>query len=154
MSDTATKERSKPQTPASVEARPRKVFVNLAVRDLKRSMDFFSKLGFTYNPKFTDENAACMVLSSEGYVMLLSEPFFKTFTTRDVCDTARQTEALIALSCENREEVDHMLKTALANGGKPAMDSQDHGFMYSSSFYDIDGHHWEVFWMDPTAATS
>jgi predicted lactoylglutathione lyase len=86
--------------------------------------------------------------------MLLSEPFFKTFTKRDVCDTTRQTEALIALSCESREEVDQMVKTALANGGRPAMDPQDHGFMYSSSFYDIDGHHWEVFWMDPSAATS
>jgi predicted lactoylglutathione lyase len=153
MSDTVTKERNQGQS-ASPEARVRKVFVNLAVRDLKKSMDFFARLGFAYNPKFTDENAACMVLSREGYVMLLSEPFFKTFTKRDVCDTTRQTEALIALSCESREEVDQMVKTALANGGRPAMDPQDHGFMYSSSFYDIDGHHWEVFWMDPSAATS
>jgi predicted lactoylglutathione lyase len=154
MSDTATKDRTLSQTGTPVEARPRKVFVNLAVRDLQTSMDFFSKLGFTYNPKFTDENAACMVLSSEGYVMLLRESFFRTFTRREVCDTSRQSEALIALSCESRAEVDQIVKTALANGGKPAMDPQDHGFMYAWSFYDIDGHHWEVFWMDPAAATS
>ena len=137
------------QTPTRIETRPRKVFVNLAVRDLKKSMDFFSKLGFTFNPQFTDDNAACMILSSEGYVMLLSEPFFKTFTKRDACDTSRQTEALIALSCESRAEVEQMLRVALANGGSAAMDPQDHGFMYASSFYDIDGHHWEVFWMNP-----
>src|SRR5688500_20403963 len=94
-----------------VATRARKIFVNLAVRDLKRSMDFFSRLGFTFNPKFTDENAACMILSSEGYVMLLREPFFKTFTKRDVCDTSRQNEALLALSCESRTEVDEIVKT-------------------------------------------
>jgi predicted lactoylglutathione lyase len=152
MNETVTKERTQSQAATSLETRPRKVFVNLAVRDLKKSMDFFSTLGFTFNPKFTDENAACMVLSSEGYVMLLRDSFFRTFTKRDVCDTSRQNEALIALSCENRAEVDQIVKTALANGGKPAMDPQDHGFMYGWSFYDIDGHHWEVFWMDPAAA--
>jgi len=94
-------------------------------------MDFFARLGFTFNPQFTDENAACMVLSSEGYVMLLREPFFKTFTKRDICDTSRQNEALLALSCDSRAEVDEMVKTALANGGTPAMDPQDHGFMYA-----------------------
>ena len=139
--------REKPPT----ETRARKVFVNLAVRDVRRSMDFFSKLGFTFNSKFTDENAACMVLSNEGYVMLLREPFFRTFTKRELCDATRQSEALIALSCESKDEVNEMVKTALANGGKPAMDPQDHGFMYAWSFYDIDGHHWEVVWMDPSA---
>ena len=134
-----------------IETRARKVFVNLAVRDLRKSMDFFSKLGFTFNPKFTDENAACMVLSNEGYVMLLREPFFRSFTRRDLCDTSRQSEALIALSCESRDEVNAMVKTALANGGAPAMEPQDHGFMYAWSFYDVDGHHWEVLWMDPAA---
>jgi uncharacterized protein len=136
---------------APAETRARKVFVNLPVRDLRRSMDFFSKLGFSFNPKFTDENAACMVLSNQGYVMLLREPFFRTFTKRDLCDTTRQSEALIALSCESKDEVNEMVKTALTNGGKPAMDPQDHGFMYAWSFYDIDGHHWEVLWMDPSA---
>jgi len=152
MSETMTAGTAQPQDKAAIETRSRKVFVNLAVRDLKKSMEFFSTLGFTFTPKFTDENAACMILSSEGYVMLLREPFFKSFTKRDVCDTSRQNEALLALSCESRAEVDEMVKTALANGGSPAMDPQDHGFMYAWSFYDIDGHHWEVLWMDPSAA--
>jgi predicted lactoylglutathione lyase len=129
----------------------RKIFVNLAVRDLKRAKAFFSALGFDYNPKFTDDNAACMVISDDGYVMLLAEPFFKTFTKRDVCDTSRHTEALIALSCESRNEVDELVKKAIDAGGRDAMPAQDHGFMYARSFYDLDGHHWEVLWMDPKA---
>jgi predicted lactoylglutathione lyase len=129
----------------------RKIFVNLAVRDLKRAKAFFSALGFDYNPKFTDDNAACMVISNEAYVMLLAEPFFKTFTTREVCDTSRQTEALVALSCESRPEVDELVKQAIAAGGRDAMPAQDHGFMYARSFYDLDGHHWEVMWMEPKA---
>ncbi len=132
--------------------RSRMIFVNLAVRDLKKSMEFFSKLGFEFNPKFTDDKAACMVLSEQGYVMLLSEPFFKTFTKREVCDTTKQTEGLFALSCESRAEVDELVGKAIEAGGKHAMDKQDHGFMYAWSFYDIDGHHWEVLWMDPKAA--
>ena len=129
--------------------RSRKLFVNLAVRDLKRSMDFFTKLGFGFDPKFTDDKAACMIVSGEAYVMLLSEPFFKTFTRRELCDTAKHTEALFALSCGSRAEVDEMVNKAIAAGGKHAMDPQDHGFMYGWSFYDLDGHHWEVLWMDP-----
>ena len=127
----------------------RKIFVNLAVRDLKKSMQFFSSLGFEFNKQFTDDKAACMVISEEAYVMLLSEPFFKTFTKRALCDTSTATEGLFALSCESRAEVDELVKTAVAGGGQPAMPSQDHGFMYASSFYDVDGHHWEVLWMDP-----
>jgi predicted lactoylglutathione lyase len=127
----------------------RKIFVNLAVRDLPKSMEFFSSLGFTFNKQFTDEKAACMVISEEAFVMLLSEPFFKGFTRREICDTTRQTEALLALSCSNREEVDAIVKKAIAGGGSHAMDAQDHGFMYAWSFYDLDGHHWEVMWMDP-----
>src|SRR5687768_8730091 len=96
----------------------RKLFVNLAVRDLKRSMDFFSSLGFQFNPQFTDDNAACMIVSDEAFVMLLTQPFFKTFTKRDLCDTAKQTEGLFALSCENRPEVDHVVDQAVAAGGK------------------------------------
>jgi predicted lactoylglutathione lyase len=158
MSDTMTAATTQPTGKPAIETRPRKVFVNLAVRDLKKSMDFFSKLGFTFNKQFTeqftDENAACMVLSSEGYVMLLREPFFKSFTKREICDTTRQNEALVALSCESRSEVDQIVKTAVANGATHAMDPQDHGFMYGWSFYDIDGHHWEVVWMDPAAIQS
>ena len=132
-------------------ANGRKVFVNLAVKDLKRSMDFFGALGFTFNPQFTDDNAACMVISSDAYAMLLTEPFFRDFTRREPANTATHTEALIAVSCDTRGEVDELLSKALAAGGSRAMESKDHGFMYVSSFYDPDGHHWEVFWMDPAA---
>jgi len=127
----------------------RKIFVNLPVRNLKKTMEFFSKLGFEFNPQFTDDKAACMVISSEAYAMLLTEPFFKTFTQREVCDTTKHTEALIALSCESRDEVNQIVEKAVAAGGKHAMVPQDHGYMYGWSFYDIDGHHWEVLWMDP-----
>jgi hypothetical protein len=132
--------------------RSRKLFVNLAVRDLKKSMEFFSTLGFEFNPKFTDEKAACLVLSEEAFVMLLAEPFFKTFTRRELCDTSRQTEGLFALSCDSKAEVDELVNKAIAAGGKHAVDKQDHGFMYGWSFYDLDGHHWEVMWMDPKMA--
>ncbi|QRK11258.1 VOC family protein [Archangium violaceum] len=130
----------------------RMLFVNLPVRDLKKSMEFFSKLGFEFNPKFTDDKAACMIISEQAFAMLITEPFFKTFTKREICDTSRYSEGLFALSCSSRAEVDELVKKAIAAGGKHAMDSQDHGFMYAWSFYDIDGHHWEVMWMDPKAA--
>lgn len=129
----------------------RKIFVNLSVQDLKRSMDFFKQLGFEFNPAFTDDNAACMVISEEAYVMLLTEPFFKNFTKREICDRNSHTETLLALSCESRAEVDEMVKKAVAAGGSLAMAPMDQGFMYSWSFYDPDGHHWEVLWMDPKA---
>ncbi len=132
----------------------RKIFVNLAVRDLKRSMDFFAKLGFGFNPKFTDANAACMIVSDDAFVMLLATPFFETFTSREPCDTSTHTEAFLALSCGSRAEVDAMVETAVAAGGTHAMDSQDHGFMYGWSFYDPDGHHWEVFYMDAEAMSA
>jgi predicted lactoylglutathione lyase len=131
--------------------RSRKLFVNLAVHDLKKTMEFFSKLGFEFNPKFTDDRAACMVISAEAYAMLLTEPFFKTFTKRELCDTTRQVEGLFALSCSSRAEVDAMIEKAIAAGGKHAAEPQDHGFMYGRSFYDLDGHQWELIWMDPQA---
>jgi predicted lactoylglutathione lyase len=129
----------------------RKLFVNLAIRDLKKSMDFFSALGFSFNPQFTDDKAACMIISEEAFVMLLTEPFFRTFTKREPCDTSKQTEALLALSSSSRADVDEIVKKAIAAGGSHALDPQDHGFMYGWSFYDLDGHHWEVLWMDPKA---
>jgi predicted lactoylglutathione lyase len=129
----------------------RKLFVNLSVRDLKRSMEFWTKLGFEFNPQFTNDSGACMVVSEEAFVMLLAEPFFKTFTTREICDTSKQTEGLFCLSCVSRAEVDEIVNKAIAAGGAHAMKPQDHGFMYGSSFYDVDGHHWEVMWMDPAA---
>jgi predicted lactoylglutathione lyase len=115
-------------------------------------MACFSALGVTFNPKFTDQNAACMVLSEQGYVMLLAEPFFKGFTAQAICDTTTHTEALLALSCESRAEVESMLAAAVAADGIDTGHVQDHGFMYGRSFYDLDRHHWELIWMDPAAA--
>ena len=129
----------------------RQIFVNLKIHDLKRSMEFFGKLGFEFNRQFTDEKAACMVVNEHAFVMLLLEPFFKTFTKNEPCDTSTHTEALLALSCESRARVDELVNVAVAAGGKHAMPVQDHGFMYAWSFYDPDGHHWEVLWMDPKA---
>lgn len=133
------------------EKKSRKLFVNLAVRDLKKSMAFFGRLGFEFNPQFTDDKAACMVFSDDGYAMLLTDPFFRSFSRREPCDTTRQNEVYLALSCASRAEVDELVKKAIAAGGSHAMEPQDHGFMYGWSFYDIDGHHWEVLWMDPAA---
>lgn len=127
----------------------RELFVNLPVRDLQKTKAFFTALGFTYNKQFTDDNAACMNVSDKAWVMLLAEPYFKGFTPRRICDTSTHTEALVAVSCTSREEVNEMVEKALAAGGSSAMPAQDHGFMYGWSFYDIDGHHWEVLWMDP-----
>lgn len=133
-------------------ARSRKVFVNLPVGDLDRTKAFFAALGFGFDPQFTDEKAACMVLSEEGYVMLLQREFFAGFTERKVADASSPTEVLVALSCESRAEVDELVALARAHGGKPAMPPKDYGFMYQSSFYDPDGHHWEVIWMAPRPA--
>jgi uncharacterized protein len=130
---------------------PRKIFVNLPVRDLQRSVEFFTRLGFTFDPRFTDSQATCMIISEEAYVMLLVEKRFKDFTKKQLCDTSTHTEGLFALSVGSRAEVDEMVKTAIAAGGKHAVDPIDHGFMYGWSFYDLDGHHWEVFYMDPNA---
>jgi predicted lactoylglutathione lyase len=129
----------------------RKLFVNIPVRDLKKSMDFFSTLGFTFNKQFTDEKAACMVVNEDAYFMLLTEPFFRTFTSRQPADTSQVTESMFALSCESRAEVDEIVRKAIDAGGSHAKDPIDHGFMYGWSFYDLDGHHWEVLWMDPNA---
>jgi predicted lactoylglutathione lyase len=129
----------------------RKIFVNIRVRDLPASKAFFAKLGFEFNAQFTNDDAACMVLSEEGYVMLLSPAHWTRFTKKEPCNTRTHTEALLALSCESREEVDRMMAIALESGGKPAVEPEDHGFMYGRSFYDLDEHHWEVFWMDPAA---
>jgi len=130
----------------------RMIFVNVSVHDLAKSKAFFDALGFSFNPKFTDEKAACMIVSDKACVMLLAEPFFSTFTKKKICDTRTHSEALLALSCGSRAEVDEMVKKALAAGGSSAMPAQDHGFMYGWSFYDVDGHHWEVMWMDTAHA--
>ena len=129
----------------------RKLFVNISVRDLRKSVEFFSTLGFSFNQQFTDEKAACMVVSEDAYFMLLTEPFFRSFTKREPADTTRTTESMFALSCESRAEVDELVRKAIDAGGTHAMDPIDHGFMYGWGFYDLDGHHWEVLWMDPNA---
>jgi len=129
----------------------RKIFVNLPVDNLKRSIDFFTRLGFSFNPQFTDDAATCMIVSDEAFVMLLTKERFRDFTKKNICDTKTHTEGLFALSTGSRREVDEMVQTALAVGGTRATDPVDHGFMYVWSFYDLDGHHWEVFHMDPQA---
>lgn len=129
----------------------RMIFVNLPVTDLQRSVDFWSGLGFTFNPQFTDENAACMVISDDADVMLLTEKFFSTFTKKPVSDAKAQTEAIMALSTSSRDEVDQLTEKALATGGSPANEPQEEGFMYSRSFHDPDGHLWELLYMNPAA---
>jgi uncharacterized protein len=129
----------------------RQIFVNLPVADLKKSVDFFTLLGFELDPKFTNDQGACMIINADAYVMLLAAPFFETFTKKQLCDTSLQTEAICALSSPSRAGVNELVEKALAAGGKRALDPQDHGFMYGWSFYDLDGHHWEVLWMDPAA---
>lgn len=131
----------------------RQIYVNLAVRDLAASKAFFTTLGFEFNPKFTDDNAACMVINEHAYVMLLADAYFRTFTERVPCDTTRHTEALLAFSCPSRAAVEELVAKALAAGGSRAAPAKDHGFMYYETFYDLDGHHWEVMWMDPNALT-
>lgn len=128
----------------------RMIFVSLPVSDLTRSVDFFTSLGFAFNGQFTDENATCMVVSEQACVMLLVEKFFSTFTGKDVADAHSTTEAILAVSADSREEVDALVDRALALGGRVAKQPSDEGFMYGRSFYDLDGHTWEVMWMDPT----
>lgn len=132
-----------------MEPTPRKIFVNLPVKNLARSIEFFSRLGFTFDPKFTDEHATCMIVSAEAFVMLLLEQRFKDFTSRPIGDSLTSTSGIFALSADNRAEVDELADLAIAGGGTEANAPQDHGFMYLRSFHDLDGHHWEVFWMDP-----
>lgn len=128
-----------------------KIFVNLPVKDLNKSVAFFTKLGFSFNAQFTNENATCMVISEDIFVMLLIEPFFKNFTKKEIADATKTTESIICLSAESRAEVDEMVSRALAAGGAAPNEKQDHGYMYGHGFEDIDGHLWEVMWMDPAA---
>ena len=127
-----------------------KIFVNLPVQDLPRSMEFFSALGYSFSKQFTDEHAACLVLGDDIFVMLLVKPFFKGFITNEVADAKQVTEAILSLSVDSREAVDALGIKALAVGGLPSNEPIDMGFMYSRSFLDPDGHHWEVFYMDPS----
>ena len=127
----------------------RQLFVNLPVRNLDKTVEFFTALGFSFNPAFTDENATCMIVNDGAYVMLLVESYFKTFTSKSVAATADTAEAIMSFSLESRESVDEVIRTALTSGGTASEEAQDYGFMYTHSFQDPDGHLWEVFWMDP-----
>ena len=128
-----------------------KIFVNLPVKDLPKSMEFFSRLGYQFNKQSTDETAACMVISEDIYTMLLTEPKFQTFIPKAICDAKKSTEVLICLSMENREAVDAIVAKAVAAGGTTYAAPQDYGFMYGHGFQDLDGHIWEVMYMDPSA---
>ncbi len=130
---------------------PHKLFVNIPVSDLQRSIVFFEALGFTFNTQFTDATATSMLVGEDAYFMLLTKERFADFIKRPMGDSRTETNALFALSVNSRAEVDAMVEKAIAAGGSHAAEPQDHGFMYGWSFYDLDGHHWEVFWMDPAA---
>ena len=131
----------------------RQIFVNLPIQNMERSQAFFRALGFGFNPQFTNEQGACMVINDgASYAMLLVEPFFQSFTRKPIADAKKSTEVLVCLSCESRAEVDALVKKALAAGGTAPNAAQDHGFMYSHGFEDLDGHVWELVWMDPNAA--
>ena len=127
-----------------------KIFVNLPVKDLKKSIEFFTQLGFRFNQQFTDETATCMIVTDDIFVMLLTELKFKTFTPKEICDAKKATEVLVALSYDSRPEVDEIVRRAVAAGGSTYNEPQDHGFMYAHGFQDLDGHIWEVFYMDPS----
>ena len=129
----------------------KQIFVNLAVNDLPRSRAFFESLGMRIDPKFTNDQAACVVLGENIYAMLLVKDFFKTFTSKPLSDASKQTEVLVCLSCENRAEVDALVAKAVAAGGTAPRAPQDQGWMYGHGFEDLDGHIWELMFMDPNA---
>lgn len=129
----------------------RQMFVNLAVKDLDRSVKFFSKLGFKFNQQFTDKNATCMIVGEDCFVMLLVEPFFKSFIKKEIANSAKTAEAIIAVSVDGRGEVDEIAEKALAGGAKESKEKSDLGWMYTRSFSDLDGHLWEIFFMDESA---
>lgn len=122
----------------------KQIFVNLPVRDLPRSMAFFSALGYQFEPQFTNESAACMIAGDNIFVMLLTEPMFQGFTPKQLCDAHRYTETLTCLACESRAQIDELVRKAVAAGGSIYNEPQDHGFMYSHGFQDPDGHIWEL----------
>ena len=127
------------------------ILVNLPVKNLKKSIEFFTKLGYAFNPQFTDETATCMIVSDNIFVMLLTEEKFKTFTPKSICDAAKSTEVWVCLSTESRQKVDDLVRKAVAAGGTTYNNPQDHGFMYGHGFQDLDGHMWELIFMEPSA---
>lgn len=127
------------------------IFVNLPVKNLVKSVTFFTKLGYGFNPKFSNENATCMIISDTIFIMLLEEGVFQKFTKKPVADAFKSTESVICFSVNSKERVDEMILIALSEGGTAVNEKQDHGFMYVHGFEDLDGHLWEVMWMDPAA---
>ena len=135
----------------------KQIFINLPVKDLDRSIDFFTRLGFAFDPQFSNDTATCMIVSDNIFVMLLIEPLFKTFTDKSICDAHKKTEALVCLAVDNRQRVDELVSKALVAGGRVLKQPQDHGFMYGHGFEDLDGHLWEVIYLSgkpPTPAVS
>jgi predicted lactoylglutathione lyase len=130
---------------------PHKLFVNIAVENLDRSVEFFTKLGFAFDERFTDETATCMLVGEDAYFMVITRERFGDFTKKPLSDAAASTEAIYAISCDSREDVDRIADTAAAGGGSALDEPQDQGWMYSRAFSDPDGHHFDVFWMDPKA---
>ena len=130
------------------------IFVNLPVKDLSKTIKFFAKLGFKFNPQFTDKNATCMIIGKNIFAMLLVEKFFKSFIKKRISDARKATEIIIGITAESRNEVDSLLKKATSAGAKPANKPYDHGWMYGASFHDLDGHIWEVFFMDESKITA
>ena len=135
----------------TVPLKARKLFVNIQVDDVQKSIVFFEKLGFAFNPQFTDASATCMLVGTDAYFMLMTKDKFAGFSKKPSGDSKTETNSIFAITTDSREEVDALYAKALSAGGTKAADSQDHGFMYVQSFYDLDGHHWELFWMDPAA---
>lgn len=135
---------------AATERKDRKIFVNLPVKDLEKSKEFFGKLGYTFNPQFTNEDAACMIINDSIYTMLLVEKFFQTFTPKKIADGKTTAEVINAMNCPSRTAVDEIVNKALAAGAQKYNEPKDHGFMYQWGFEDLDGHIWEYFWMDPS----
>ena len=129
----------------------RQIFVNLPIKNMERSQAFFKALGFSFNPQFSNEQGACMVIADDIFAMLLVEPFFQTFTKKPIADAGKTTEVIVCLSCESRAEVDELVRKAVAAGGTAPNPPQDHGFMYGHGFQDLDGHLWELSYMDPSA---
>ncbi|CAN5200210.1 VOC family protein [soil metagenome] len=127
----------------------KQIFINLPVKDLPRSIEFFKSLGYTFNAQFTNDQGACMILGDNLHVMLLIESFFQTFTPKPISDATRQTEVLVCVSCESREQVDELVAKARAAGAATPKEPQDHGFMYGHGYHDLDGHVWELVFMSP-----
>lgn len=125
-----------------------KIFINLPIKDLDKSKEFYTKIGFTINQQFTNEKAGCVVINDSIYVMILTEEFFKTFTNKQIIDAKTSTEALLALSVDSKAAVDEFVKKAIDAGATQVNQPKDLGFMYQNSFEDLDGHNWEIFWMD------